>query len=114
MDRLLVGFGQELLKIIPGRVSTEVDAKFSFDKGESALWPSMSSADELAGTIAKAHQLIDLYKSLGVDKERVLIKVGFARRMIPSKLTADRFHLRGYPGRQGPREGGHPVSTVYE
>ena len=37
MDRLLVGFGQELLKIIPGRVSTEVDAKFSFDKGESAL-----------------------------------------------------------------------------
>jgi len=60
MDRLLVGFGQELLKIIPGRVSTEVDAKFSFDK---------------AGTIAKAHQLIDLYKSLGVDKERVLIKI---------------------------------------
>ena len=35
MDRLLVGFGQELLKIIPGRVSTEVDAKFSFDKGKS-------------------------------------------------------------------------------
>jgi transaldolase len=34
MDRLLVGFGQELLKIIPGRVSTEVDAKFSFDKGK--------------------------------------------------------------------------------
>lgn len=34
MDRLLVGFGQEILKIVPGRVSTEVDAKFSFDKGE--------------------------------------------------------------------------------
>jgi transaldolase len=39
MDRLLVGFGQELLKIIPGRVSTEVDAKFSFDKGTSKLCP---------------------------------------------------------------------------
>jgi transaldolase len=37
MDRLLVGFGHELLKIIPGRVSTEVDAKFSFDKGESKV-----------------------------------------------------------------------------
>lgn len=35
MDRLLVGFGQEILKIVPGRVSTEVDAKFSFDKGKS-------------------------------------------------------------------------------
>lgn len=35
MDRLLVGFGQEILKIVPGRVSTEVDAKFSFDKGAS-------------------------------------------------------------------------------
>lgn len=36
MDRLLVGFGQEILKIVPGRVSTEVDAKFSFDKGASS------------------------------------------------------------------------------
>jgi len=36
----------------------------------------MSFADKSAGTIAKAHQLIDLYKELGVDKERVLIKVG--------------------------------------
>lgn len=45
MDRLLVGFGQELLKIIPGRVSTEVDAKFSFDKGRWNLSILMTLAD---------------------------------------------------------------------
>ncbi|KAK4685312.1 transaldolase, partial [Tremellales sp. Uapishka_1] len=60
MDRLLVEFGKEILKIIPGRVSTEVDASFSFDT---------------TGTIAKAHQIIDLYKSLGISKDRVLIKI---------------------------------------
>jgi len=61
MDRLLVAFGCEILKIIPGRVSTEVDAAFSFDK---------------QATINKAHQIIDLYKEQGIDKERVLIKIG--------------------------------------
>ncbi|WVQ80986.1 transaldolase [Cryptococcus sp. DSM 104549] len=60
MDRLLVEFGSEILKIVPGRVSTEVDAKFSFDT---------------KATIAKAHQLIDLYASLGINKDRVLIKI---------------------------------------
>jgi len=60
MDRLLVEFGKEILKIIPGRVSTEVDARFSFDT---------------KATLAKAHQLIDLYKEQGVDKDRVLIKI---------------------------------------
>ncbi|ADV24744.1 transaldolase [Cryptococcus gattii Ru294] len=60
MDRLLVEFGTEILKIIPGRVSTEVDAKFSFDT---------------QATINKAHQLIALYKEQGVDKDRVLIKI---------------------------------------
>jgi len=39
--------------------------------------PKVLSADGIEGTIAKAHQLIDLYKSLGVDKERVLIKVSY-------------------------------------
>jgi len=39
--------------------------------------PKVAQADEVEGTIAKAHQLIDLYKSLGVDKERVLIKVSY-------------------------------------
>ncbi|KAJ7595912.1 transaldolase [Mycena floridula] len=60
MDRLLVEFGSEILKIIPGRVSTEVDARLSFDK---------------EATKAKAKELIALYKSVGVDKDRILIKI---------------------------------------
>jgi transaldolase len=61
MDRLLVEFGTEILKIVPGRVSTEVDAAFSFDA---------------EATKAKARQIIALYKEQGVDKDRVLIKIG--------------------------------------
>lgn len=61
MDRLLVAFGVEILSIVPGRVSTEVDAAFSFDK---------------QATINKARQIIALYKEQGIDKERVLIKIG--------------------------------------
>jgi transaldolase len=60
LDRLLVEFGKEILKIVPGRVSTEVDARFSFDK---------------EATIAKALHIIELYKELGIDKSRVLIKI---------------------------------------
>ncbi|KAG8831966.1 sedoheptulose-7-phosphate:D-glyceraldehyde-3- phosphate transaldolase, partial [Serendipita sp. 399] len=60
LDRLLVEFGKEILNIIPGRVSTEVDARLSFDK---------------AATIAKARHLIELYSSVGIPKERVLIKI---------------------------------------
>lgn len=60
MDKLFVNFGIEILKQIPGRVSTEVDARLSFD---------------VEGSIAKAHQLIDLYKKAGVEKERILIKL---------------------------------------
>lgn len=60
LDRLLVEFGKEILKIVPGRVSTEVDAAFSFDK---------------QATIEKALHIIDLYKSLGIGKERILIKI---------------------------------------
>ena len=60
IDRLLVAFGLEILKILPGRVSTEVDARLSFD---------------VAASIAKAHQLIALYKAEGIDPKRVLIKV---------------------------------------
>jgi transaldolase len=56
----LVNFGTEILKIVPGRVSTEVDARLSFDT---------------KGTIAKAKELIALYDSVGVKKERVLIKI---------------------------------------
>jgi len=60
MDKLLVNFACEILKIVPGRVSTEVDARLSFDT---------------AGTLAKARRLIDLYKKAGIDRERVLIKI---------------------------------------
>jgi len=55
-----VKIGCEILKVIPGRVSTEVDARLSFDKDAS---------------IAKARKLIDLYSQHGIDKERVLIKI---------------------------------------
>jgi transaldolase len=60
MDRLFVGFGREILNIIPGRVSTEVDAGLSFDT---------------EATIAKARKLIGLYEQAGVDRKRILIKV---------------------------------------
>ena len=59
IDRLAVQFGVEILKIVPGRVSVEVDARLSFDT---------------TATIEKAHKLIGLFKDAGVDKERVLIK----------------------------------------
>ena len=61
MDRLAVNFGKEILKIVPGRVSTEVDARLSFDRD---------------ATIAKARELIGLYESAGIPRERILIKVG--------------------------------------
>jgi transaldolase len=61
MDRLAVNFGREILKIVPGRVSTEVDARLSFDT---------------AGTIAKARELIGLYEGAGIARESILIKVG--------------------------------------
>ncbi len=60
VDRVLIRFGLEILKIVPGRVSTEVDARLSFDT---------------QATIAKAHELIALYAAAGIGKERVLIKI---------------------------------------
>lgn len=60
LDRLLVEFGKEILKIVPGRVSTEVDASFSFDKQAS---------------INKALTIIKLYESIGISKDRILIKI---------------------------------------
>lgn len=61
LDAILVNFGKEILKIVPGRVSTEVDASFSFDT---------------EATIKKAKQIIDLYAENGIGKDRVLIKIG--------------------------------------
>jgi transaldolase len=60
IDDTLILFGLEILKIVPGRVSTEVDARLSFDT---------------EGTIAKAHYLIGLYEKAGISRERVLIKI---------------------------------------
>lgn len=60
MDKLFVNFGLKILEIVPGRVSTEVDARLSFDT---------------EGTIRKAHELIELYEKSGIKRERVLIKV---------------------------------------
>jgi len=60
MDKLFVAFGAEILKVVEGRVSTEVDARLSFDKDAQ---------------VAKARKLISMYEALGVSKERVLIKL---------------------------------------
>ena len=60
IDRLLVAFGVEILQRVPGRVSTEVDARLSFDT---------------AATLARARRLIALYAAQGVPRERVLIKI---------------------------------------
>jgi transaldolase len=60
IDHLLIAFGLKILAIIPGRVSTETDARLSFDTD---------------GTIAKARQLIALYEAAGISRERVLIKI---------------------------------------
>lgn len=60
LDALLVQFGTEILKIVPGKVSTEVDARFSFD---------------IEASVEKALHLIELYKDQGIGKERILIKL---------------------------------------
>src|SRR5690625_7410344 len=59
-DHLAVAIGTEILKLVPGRISTEVDARLSFDTKAS---------------IEKAHHLIELYEKNGIDKSRVLIKL---------------------------------------
>jgi transaldolase len=60
VDQVLVRFGLEILKVVPGRVSTEVDARLSFD---------------MAATIARGQRLMQLYEQAGIGRERVLIKV---------------------------------------
>jgi transaldolase len=60
LDQVFVNFGLEILKIVPGRVSTEVDARLSFD---------------VEGSVEKARHLIALYEKAGVDRKRILIKL---------------------------------------
>jgi transaldolase len=77
MDRLLVRFGCEILSIVPGRVSTEVDARLSFDT---------------EATVARAERLIELYQAEGVHIDRVLIKVAATWEGIQA---AERLERRG-------------------
>lgn len=60
IDQILILFGEEILKIVPGRVSTETDARLSFD---------------LDGTVSKARQLISMYEANGTSRDRILIKI---------------------------------------
>jgi transaldolase len=74
MDELLVTFGCEILKLIPGRVSTEVDARLSFDE---------------AATVAKARQLIGLYNAAGIGNDRILIKMAATWEGIQAAATLE-------------------------
>ncbi len=60
LDKVFVNFGLEILKIVPGRVSTEVDARLSFD---------------VSGSVEKAKRLISLYEAAGINRKRILIKL---------------------------------------
>jgi transaldolase len=79
LDRLIIGFGLEILKIVQGRVSTETDARLSFDT---------------EGTIRKARELISLYEKAGIDRARILIKVATTWEGIKAgeQLTKEGIH----------------------
>lgn len=79
MDRLLVRFGCEILALIPGRVSTEVDARLSFDT---------------QATVARALRLIALYQAQGVPAERVLIKIASTWEGIQAAAELERQGVR--------------------
>lgn len=67
MDKLAVNFGAEITKIVPGYVSTEVDARLSFDT---------------QATVNRARRLIQMYNEVGIDRSRILIKVGLLLSII--------------------------------
>jgi transaldolase len=75
IDRLLVIFGLEILKIVPGRVSSEVDARLSFDR---------------EGTLAKAREIIALYEKAGIPRDRVLIKIASTWEGIKAAETLEK------------------------
>lgn len=79
IDGLLVLFGGEILKIVPGRVSTEVDARLSFDT---------------AGTVAKAREIIARYERTGIPRERVLIKIASTWEGIKAAEQLERDGIR--------------------
>jgi transaldolase len=75
IDRLLVVFGLEILKLVPGRVSSEVDARLSFDT---------------AGTLTKAREIIALYEKAGIGRDRVLIKIASTWEGIKAAETLEK------------------------
>ena len=77
MERLAVNFGAEILKVVPGRVSTEIDARMSFDP---------------EGTLRRAEELVELYDQAGIDSDRVLFKIASTWEGI---RTAERLERRG-------------------
>ncbi|ALS64065.1 transaldolase [Pandoraea apista] len=79
IDRLLIAFGREILDIVPGRVSTEVDARLSFDT---------------AGTVARARKLIAMYEAQGIERDRVLIKIASTWEGIRAAEILERDKIR--------------------
>lgn len=79
VDQLLVRFGREILSLIPGRVSTEVDARLSFDT---------------AATVARARHIMGLYEAAGVPRERVLIKIASTWEGIQAAAELERSGIR--------------------
>jgi len=79
VDQVLVRFGLEILKVVPGRVSTEVDARLSFDK---------------AASLARARRLIGLYEAAGISRERVLIKLASTWEGIQAAAELEREGIR--------------------
>ena len=79
MDHLLVRFGQEILKHVPGRVSTEVDARLSFDT---------------AATVARARRIMALYEAQGIGRDRVLIKIASTWEGIQAAAVLEKEGIR--------------------
>jgi transaldolase len=79
VDQVLVRFGREILQVVPGRVSTEVDARLSFDT---------------AATVARAQRLIGLYEAAGIPRERVLVKIAATWEGIRAAETLERQGIR--------------------
>ena len=75
LDKLAVNFGERITRIVPGYVSTEVDAGLSFDT---------------LGTLQKAHRLLDLYSQAGVDTSRILVKIAATWEGIQAARTLER------------------------
>merc|ERR1719331_2397345 len=84
IDQLNVAFGCKILEVVPGYVSTEVDAKLSFDK---------------PGSIARARKLIAMYEARGISRSRILIKLGSTREGIVACAQANATLISPFVGR---------------